>query len=118
MVQPTARSCKPAPITVHVAVLDLHAGLWSALSSDGSTWYMQDLRQHTCSCPAGQDGFRRCKKGACKHVIAARVWARALASMPPAARAVALRFTRVTINVHRVDVAALSQPLARSDAAA
>jgi hypothetical protein len=112
------RTRKPAqPTLVEVAVLDLFAGLWTALSSDGSRWYMQDLKERTCSCPAGERHFQGCKRGACKHLLAARFWARSLASMSPAARAQALRLTHVKVHVDRVDMAALDMPLVRKEVA-
>ena len=95
----------------------MHAGLWAALSSDQSTWYLLDLRQHTCSCPAGERHFEHCKAGACKHMIACRTWARSLASMTPAARTIALRLQNVRVRVDRVDLAALGAPLAPSTTA-
>jgi hypothetical protein len=101
------------PTLVEVQPYDLHAGLWAALSSDQSTWYLLDLRERTCSCPAGQRGFQGCKKGACKHMLAARFWARSLASMTPAARAQGLRLAHVKVNVDKVDLAALDAPLSR-----
>ena len=54
----TPRTRKPAQqVIVEVKPLDVHAGFWAALSSDQSTWYLLDLRLHTCSCPAGERGF-------------------------------------------------------------
>jgi predicted nucleic acid-binding Zn finger protein len=117
MVQPAATQSKPRtrklqpPVTVRPR--DVQAGLWLALSSDGTQWYMQDLREYSCTCPAGVQHFAHCKKGQCKHVIAARTIARALASMSPADRAIAERMQNIRVHVDQVDVAALAAPLHR-----
>jgi hypothetical protein len=113
MVATATRTRKPAP-PVQVRPLDVGAGLYSALSSDGSTWYRADVKDRTCTCPAGARAFAHCTRGACRHLIAARVIARGLASMAPAARAVALRLTNYRVHVERVDLAALDAPLHRA----
>jgi hypothetical protein len=116
MVATATRTRKPAP-PVQVRPLDVGAGLYSALSSDGTTWYLVDVKDRTCTCPAGARGFAHCKAGACRHLIAARVIARGLASMAPAARAAALRLVNFRVHVERVDLAQLDAPLARHAAA-
>lgn len=80
MVATTTRPRKPAA-PVQVRPLDVGAGLYSALSSDLHTWYLADVKDRTCTCRAGQDGFRHCKAGACRHLIAARVIARLLCAL-------------------------------------
>ncbi len=113
------RTRKPAqPTIVVIEPGDVTAGKYGALSSAGDRWYVVNVSARTCTCPAGERHFEGCKKGACKHLIAARVIARALASMTPTDRAAALCLQNLRVNVDRVDLAALDAPLARPTAAA
>jgi hypothetical protein len=98
----------------------MHAGIYLALSSDGRTWYAVDVRARSCSCPAGAHDFAGVKShgGVCKHLVAARVYARMLASMTPQAREIALRLQGVRIHVDRIDTAALDRPVGQIAAAA
>jgi hypothetical protein len=98
---------------VHIEIIDPRAGLYAALSSDQTCYYTVNVAARSCSCPAGAHGFRSCKQGACKHLIAARTVARALASMTPAERVIATRMQNIRVNVAAVDVARLNTPLAR-----
>lgn len=100
---------------VTVRPVDIHAGIYAALSTDGISWYRVDVRAQTCSCPSGQYGFRntRVHGGMCRHVVAARTWARALASMTPADRERALHLQNVRVNVDAIDIPALDAPLAQ-----
>src|SRR5579859_1404564 len=97
-----ARTRKPtAPVTVKPT--DVRAGLYTTSSSNGVDWYTTDVKTVTCTCAAGARGFAGCKQAPyCRHMIAAKLVARSLAHMTPAARAYTLR---VTSAVHvRVDV--------------
>jgi hypothetical protein len=99
--------------TVHIDIIDPRAGLYAALSSDGERWYTVNVAARTCGCPAGTHGFTHCRQGACRHLIAARVVARGLASMSPAERVIASRLQNIRVHVAAVDMAQLSAPLAR-----
>jgi hypothetical protein len=114
MPQPAAQS----KTTVHIEIIDPRAGLYAALSSDGERWYTVNVAARTCSCPSGAHGFRGVKAGACRHLIAARVVARGLASMTPAERVIASRLQNIRVHVAAVDVAGLSAPLAHQPARA
>jgi hypothetical protein len=99
---------------VHIDIIDPRAGIYAALSSDGERWYTVNVAARTCSCRAGQDGFRHCRQGACRHLISARTVARGLASMSAADRARVLATVRnIRVHVAAVDVAGLSAPLTR-----
>jgi hypothetical protein len=103
------------PVTVEI--VDMHAGIYRAGSTDGVSWYRVDVRTQTCTCAAGAYGFRHVRVGACRHLIASRVVARGLASMTPAGRARVLTCVRnIRVNVAAVDVARLSTPLAHRPA--
>jgi hypothetical protein len=110
MVHPEKSQSKTS---VHIEIIDPRAGLYAALSSDGERWYTVNVAARSCSCRAGQDGFRHCRQGACKHLIAARVVARGLASMTPAERVIASRLQNIRVNVAVVNVSGLSAPLVR-----
>jgi len=85
------RTRKPTPPTTVIAV-DVYAGVYNTSSSTGAGWYVTDVKHVTCTCKAGQSGFVGCKKlPYCRHMVAAKVVARALASMTAADRAATLR---------------------------
>lgn len=101
----------PKSKAVTVIVVDMYAGIYQTSSSDGVSAYRTDVKARTCSCAAGNSGFRNCGKGMCRHLVAARVVARGIASMPTKAdRERAARIV-VRVNVAAVNVAALSLPL-------
>jgi hypothetical protein len=103
--------------SVHIDIIDPRAGIYAALSSGGERWYTVNVAARTCGCRAGQDGFRHCHKGACKHLISARTVARGLASMSVADRARVLATVRnIRVNVAAVSLEQLSRPLARQAA--
>jgi hypothetical protein len=104
--------------SVHIEIIDPRAGIYAALSSDGERWYTVNVAARSCSCPSGAHGFRGVKAGACRHLIAARVVARGLASMSPAERVIASRLQNIRVNVAAVSVSALSAPLTRRPVAA
>jgi hypothetical protein len=108
-----AQSATQSKSTVHIDIIDPRAGIYAALSSDGERWYTVNVAARSCSCRAGQDGFRHCRQGACKHLISARVVARGLASMTPAERVIASRLQNIRVHVAAVDMAQLSAPLSR-----
>ena len=88
---PRTRTRKVAMPTTVIAV-DVRAGVYNTSSSTGTGWYLTDVKAVTCTCKAGQDGFKRCKTlPYCRHMLAAKVVARALASIAPANRAATLR---------------------------
>lgn len=99
--------------TVQVRCIDPYAGLYRALSSDGRTWYAVDVRARTCSCPAGAYKFAGVKSrgGQCRHLVAARAFARGLAGMTPADRENALRLQNVRVHVDRIDHELLELPV-------
>ncbi len=119
----TPRTAKvAAPVTVRP--FDVRAGQYGTLSSDGHTWYSTDVKHVTCTCKAGADGFARCKTlPYCRHMLAAKTVARALASMCASDRAAALAATtaikvKTDVVMARMATAATPPPVAVDPAAA
>lgn len=111
------QSANQSKTSVHIDIIDPRAGVYAALSSDGERWYTVNVAARSCSCPSGAHGFRGVKAGACRHLIAARVVARGLASMTPAERVIASRLQNIRVNVAVVNVSGLSAPLVHRPAA-
>ena len=66
------RTRKPSAPTTVIAV-DVRAGVYNTSSSTGTGWYLTDVKAVTCTCKAGQDGFKRCKTlPYCRHMLAAK----------------------------------------------
>jgi len=107
------RTRKATPPTTVIPV-DVRAGVYNTSSSDGAGWYMTDVKSVTCTCKAGQDSFKRCKTlPYCRHMLAAKVVARALASIAPADRAATLRVmgpTHVKVDALLARAAATTTP--------
>jgi hypothetical protein len=62
---------------VTVRIVNLRAGDYRVLSSDGATWYAVNVAHTTCTCKAGQNSFRGCKRMPyCKHVAGAKLVAK------------------------------------------
>jgi len=119
---PRTRTRKPSAPTTVIPV-DVRAGVYTTSSSDGAGWYMTDVKNVTCTCKAGQDGFKRCKTlPYCRHMLAAKVVARALASIAPADRAATLRVmgpthVKTDVVMARAAAATTTPPAPAADAA-
>ena len=117
------RTRKATPPTTVIPV-DVRAGVYNTSSSDGAGWYVTDVKAITCTCKAGQDGFKRCKTlPYCRHMLAAKVVAKALASMTPTDRAATLRVTtavhvKTDVVMARAAAAATPAPVPATDPAA
>ncbi len=70
-----AQTAKSKPATVRI--INLRAGDYKVLSTDGITWYYVNVARISCTCPAGAHGFVNCKqRGFCRHIAAAKVVAK------------------------------------------